>query len=92
MEEHSEQVMKFAKLWEVENIEDLTMELDANLRQHRPRAGRVEEDLARAREVELLEQQRRANNFIRYLPARCSVCLKLLDCLGFNRTMSVNRR
>ena len=37
-----------------ENIEELTIELDENLRRHRPRAGRVEEDVARAREVQLL--------------------------------------
>jgi hypothetical protein len=65
MHEFQHGVIEFSLLWQTENIEELTIELDENLRRHRPRAGRVEEDVARAREVQLLEQARRANNFIK---------------------------
>jgi hypothetical protein len=66
-----------------ENIEELTIELDENLRRHRPRAGRVEEDVARAREVQLLEQARRANNFVK-------TNIRLVQKQQVRRTQSVS--
>ncbi|KAK3270960.1 hypothetical protein CYMTET_20674, partial [Cymbomonas tetramitiformis] len=65
MEEHHSKVLLRADQWCTAGTQELTEELEACLRAHRPRAGHVEEDLQRAREVELLEQVRRADNFLK---------------------------
>lgn len=51
--------------WAEERETKLTEELDAHLRAHRPRAGRVEEDTRLARSVGLVAQRRRVEGHLR---------------------------
>ena len=54
-----------AEAFNVKEGEDLTDELDESLRRHRPRAGRLEEENRRDRSLQLMEQSRRFNRFLR---------------------------
>lgn len=65
MEEHFESVRDRAVDFMTHEVEDLTDELDENLRRHRPRAGRLEEENRRGRALQLIEQHRRFDRFLR---------------------------
>eukprot|EP00232_Nephroselmis_pyriformis_P010039 CAMPEP_0182902436 /NCGR_PEP_ID=MMETSP0034_2-20130328/30461_1 /TAXON_ID=156128 /ORGANISM="Nephroselmis pyriformis, Strain CCMP717" /LENGTH=1432 /DNA_ID=CAMNT_0025037103 /DNA_START=83 /DNA_END=4378 /DNA_ORIENTATION=- len=53
--------------WAQNKEENLTAELDTSLRRHRPRAGRIEEEVRLSRSIELVEQERRHNRHMRSL-------------------------
>jgi hypothetical protein len=58
MESHSNRTMGAAEVWASEQEDAFTEALDGQLRSHRPRAGRVEEEVRATRSVELLAQRR----------------------------------
>ena len=56
---------QFTSMWSTEQEEILTEELDENLRSHRPRAGRIEEEDREHRSVELAAQKRKFDRHMR---------------------------
>ncbi|GIL62977.1 hypothetical protein Vafri_17149, partial [Volvox africanus] len=55
----NQRTVEAADSWAAEREVSLTQELDSWLRHHRPRAGRIEEEVRTARSVELVAQRRR---------------------------------
>ena len=67
LEEIVEDTSKSTQDWAIDLEESLTDELDENLRSHRPRAGRIEEEDRERRSVELASQKRRFDRHTRAL-------------------------
>jgi len=67
LEEIVEDTSKSTQDWATDLEETLTDELDENLRSHRPRAGRIEEEDREHRSVELASQKRRFDRHTRAL-------------------------
>jgi len=67
LEEIVEDTTKSTQDWATDLEETLTDELDENLRSHRPRAGRIEEEDREHRSVELASQKRRFDRHTRAL-------------------------
>ena len=67
LEEIVEDTSKSTQDWATDLEETLTDELDENLRSHRPRAGRIEEEDREHRSVELASQKRRFDRYTRAL-------------------------
>ena len=67
LEEIVEDTSKSTQDWAIDLEESLTDELDENLRSHRPRAGRIEEEDREHRSVELASQKRRFDRHMRAL-------------------------
>eukprot|EP00798_Chlamydomonas_sp_ICE-L_P002710 gene2710-12580_t len=65
MVEFAERTVTTATEWSSNREVSLTEELSAHLRSHRPRAGRIEEDIRLLRSVELVAQRRRVENHMR---------------------------
>ena len=65
MESHANRTAGAAEVWASEQEDAFTEALDGQLRSHRPRAGRVEEEVRATRSVELVAQRRKMEGHMR---------------------------
>lgn len=65
MEQFAARTHTTAESWSSERESNFTERLDGQLRSHRPRAGRIEEEVRASRSVELTAQRRRVEGHMR---------------------------